>query len=293
MNMLKLNIIGCGHLGKSLAYLWHKRACFQIQQVMNRSVESATQATDFIGAGIPVSEVQSMQPADVYLITTPDNQIINACQSLVESSLLKPGDVVFHCSGALSSEVLSAVRQFGASVCSVHPVKSFADSINAAESFDGTYCGIEGDKKALDIIEPAMQAIGAKLFHVQAEFKIHYHAASVMVCNYLTSLIEVGIQTYQKAGMDTETAIEVMEPMVRGTLNNIFTLGTVNALTGPIARGDDVVLANQLAALSEWNPDYAQLYAQLGEVALQLSRLKGRASDEALERMGKILAGQK
>ena len=292
MNKLKLNIIGCGHLGQSLAYLWHHRDCFQIQQVMNSTIDSATRATKFIGAGVPLKDLGGMEAADVYLIATPDNQIINSCESLADSALLKQGDVVFHCSGALSSDVLGSLRQFGVSVCSVHPVRSFADTINTVENFEGTYCGVEGDAEALEKIEPTMRAIGANLFKVQAEFKTLYHAASVMVCNYLTALIESGIQTYQKAGIDRETAIEVMQPMVRGTLNNIFTLGTVNALTGPIARGDDVVLANQLSALTDWRPEYAQLYTRLGEVALQLSESKGSASKESLSRMREILLQQ-
>ncbi len=292
MSQLKLNIIGCGQLGKSLAYLWHRHDCFHIQQVMNRSIASAEQAIQFIGAGSAVADLSAMDPADVYLIATPDKQIINTCQLLAESSLLRTGDVVFHCSGALSSQVLSALRQFSINLCSVHPVRSFADPVQAVEGFEGTYCGVEGDQGALDIIQPAMQAIGGKLFHVEPEFKILYHAASVMVCNYLTSLIEVGIQTYQKSGMDSETAMEVMQPMVRGTLNNIFSLGTVNALTGPIARGDDLVVSNQLKALNEWKPEYARLYAQLGEVALQLARLKGSASEETLQKMTSILSAQ-
>jgi predicted short-subunit dehydrogenase-like oxidoreductase (DUF2520 family) len=286
---LKLNIIGCGHLGKALAKLWVTHQYFEIGQVLNRSLESSTRATEFIGAGVAIAQLAKMQPADVYMIATADNEIINACRALVDSGLLKAGDVVFHCSGALSSEVLKAAKQQRAVTCSVHPVKSFADPLSAAASFEGTWCGSEGEREALDVVETAMQRIGARLFQVQAENKVYYHAASVMVCNYLTALMEVGIQTYQKSGLERDTALEVMQPMVRETLNNIFSMGTAAALTGPIARADDVVVENQLLAMSMWNAEYADIYARLGSVALELSREQGKISEEAISRVREVL----
>jgi predicted short-subunit dehydrogenase-like oxidoreductase (DUF2520 family) len=290
MKILKLNIIGCGHLGKSLAKLWSTHSCFEMGEVLNRSIESSSQATDFIAAGVAISTLDAMSPADVYLIATPDNEIIHTCKSLVDSRLLKTGDVVFHCSGAMSSDVLAAAKTRGAFICSVHPVKSFADPIMAAESFEGTYCGVEGDKQALDIVETAMHKIGGNTFGIQAEFKTLYHAASVIVCNYLTALLEMGIQTYQQSGLERETAIQVMQPMVRATVDNIFRMGTIDALSGPIARGDDLVVENHLRAISEWKPEYANLYAGLGEVALQLSQQQGNASTEALATIRDCLA---
>jgi predicted short-subunit dehydrogenase-like oxidoreductase (DUF2520 family) len=289
MKKLTLNIIGCGHLGKSLAKLWSDHQCFNIGGVLNRSLDSALKAVDFIGQGTAVSALNEMPPAQVYLIATPDNEIFNACQSLLDSDLLNPGDIVFHCSGALSSEVLNMVNSHDVFTCSVHPVKSFADPYKAVENFQDTYCGVEGDPQALDIIETAMQKIGARIFHVKAEGKIYYHAASVMVCNYLTALMEAGLQSYQKSGLDTDTAMQVMQPLVRETLDNIFRMGTVYALTGPIARGDDLVVENQLLAFAKWDPNLAGLYARLGEVAVQLSKQKGNASDEALTRIRKVL----
>jgi predicted short-subunit dehydrogenase-like oxidoreductase (DUF2520 family) len=290
MKKLSLNIIGCGHLGKSLARLWADHLCFEISGVLNRSIESSVQAVNFIGSGVAISSLNEMSPAQVYLIATPDNQIIDACQTLVESALLQAGNILFHCSGALSSEILGKAREQGVFICSVHPVKSFAEPAKAVESFTGTYCGVEGDLQALEIIEVAMQKIGASLFHVQAENKVFYHAASVMVCNYLTALMEVGLQTYQKSGLDRDTAVQVMQPMVRETLDNVFRLGTVDALTGPIARGDNVVVNNQMKALTQWYPAYAGLYASLGEVALQLSQQKGTASTEDLAHIQQCLA---
>jgi len=82
----------------------------------------------------------------------------------------------------------------------------------------------------------------------------------------------------------------MMEPLVRETVDNVFKLGTVKALTGPIARGDDAVVARQLEALAAWDARIGDIYRELGAVALELSRAQGEADAEALERLQRLLA---
>ena len=284
-----LNIVGCGNTGKTLACLWSVQQTFKIGTILNRSVKSALAAVKFIGAGQAVNSLDEMRPANVFLIATPDNHIVESCDALSASGLLQPGSVVFHCSGSMPSDVLQSVKQQGAAIASVHPVKSFANPKASLKTFAGTFCGVEGDDEALNVLRPAFESIGATTFAVNPEFKTLSHAASVMVCNYLTALLEVGIQAYAKAGLERDMAMQVMQPIVQGTADNIFSLGTTEALTGPIARGDDDVVARQLDALGDWNPDYADLYRDLGRVALELSRQQGTASEASLAALVELL----
>ena len=287
--MKRLSIIGCGNMGKTLGRLWSQERVFSIGDILNRTHESASSAACFIGAGQAVAEIASMAPADIFLISTPDDHITESCNALAASGLLRTGDIVFHCSGALPSASLISAKEAGALVGSVHPIKSIVDPSVSVETFNGTFCGLEGDDQSLEVLRPAFEAIGGKIFAIDPQFKTIYHAASVIVCNYLTSLIEVGAQTYVKSGLDRETSMRVMEPIVRGTVENIFGSGTVRALTGPIARGDHSIVAKQLTALSGWNPQFACLYRDLGAVALGLSRLQGTASPDSLAVLAELL----
>ena len=115
----------------------------------------------------------------------------------------------------------------------------------------------------------ALQRIAARVFEVQASQKLIYHAASVVSCNYLVALMEVAVHSFIEAGVERETALEVMEPLVQGTLENLFQRGTVDSLTGPLSRGDHGLVSRQLAAVSDWNAAYAELYRDLGRVALE------------------------
>ena len=62
--MKRLNIIGCGNVGKTLGRLWHQRGVFEIHDILNRTAESACRAVDFIGAGRGIFTHADMRPAD-------------------------------------------------------------------------------------------------------------------------------------------------------------------------------------------------------------------------------------
>ncbi len=286
--MNTLNIIGCGHVGKTLAYLWNKNNSFSIQNILTRSIESAEKAVNFIGTGEAINHLEMMRPADVYLIATPDDHIINSCHALLGSNLLKAGDIIFHCSGSLASTTLSEILDQNIYVASIHPVKSFADPSLAINDFQGTFCGIEGDEPALEILLPTFESIGAEIFNIDAEHKTEYHAANVFVCNYITALLALGTKVYSQAGVSKDIAMKVIEPLVRETIDNNFKLGSVKALTGPIARGDYELVKRQINSLSA-SPDVADLYKSLGRVALDLSHEQGTASKESIQNLRLLL----
>lgn len=291
MAIKTLNIIGAGRVGRTLAALWQRQGVFEIRGVMNRSAASALEAVVFIGAGVAAESLTALASADVWLLAVPDSQIVLAAESLASSGLLRTGDIVFHCSGALPSSELAAVQARGALVASVHPLKSFADAASAAQTFTGTYCVAEGDAAALKVLTPAFEAIGARMAAIDPQCKTVYHAASVMVCNYLTALMEAGLQCYERSGLPRGTATAMMEPLVRETLDNVFRLGTEKALTGPIARGDHGVVARQLASLRTADPRLAAVYRALGVMALELTRAKGEADAAALCALNNVLHG--
>jgi predicted short-subunit dehydrogenase-like oxidoreductase (DUF2520 family) len=281
--MKTLNIIGAGRVGRTLASLWEEKRTFAIQDVLDHTPQGAVSAVAFIGDGRAVSRMQDMRAADAWMLTPPDGAIAACCAELAQSGLLRPGDVVFHCSGALASAVLAPAAARGALTASVHPLKSFADPRDAVRSFAG------GGRAALDLLRPAFERIGATVSEIEPRFKTIYHAASVIVCNYLTALLETGLRSYEKSGLTRDTALKMMEPLVRETVDNVFKLGTAKALTGPIARGDDEVVARQLEALAAWDAHTAEIYKTLGVVALQLARAQGEAEAEALERLRVLL----
>lgn len=266
-----LNIIGCGNVGKVLGKLWATNGIFDIRQVLNRSPESGERAVAFMEAGEAVAGFDAMRTADIYLIATPDDAIANTCAALAKTGLLTGETIVFHCSGALLAAELAPASACGASVASIHPIRSFAVPEMLVSSFAGTFCGMEGDKLALDVLGPAFAAVGAQPVEIDPEFKSVYHAAAVFASNYLVTVLDVALQAYEKAGIPGNVALRLMEPLTRGAVDNVFRLGTTDALTGPIARGDIATAVRQYRAVHAWDEGFGELYKELAKLTSDIA----------------------
>ena len=284
-----LNIIGPGRVGRTLGALLQRAGLCTVQDVLGAETAGAESAVAFIGAGRALRVLRGMRPAAIWLLTPPDAAIAPVAAALAASAVVRKDDVVFHCSGALPSALLEPLALAGAKVASVHPLKSFADPAAAVETFRGTHCAVEGDVAALNMLTPLFGRLGAQVTVIDPAGKTLYHAASVLVCNDLTALMEAGLRAYERAGIRRETAQAMMEPLVRETLDNVFALGTAGALTGPVARGDAEVVERQLRALRALDPRIGEAYRALNAIALDLAHKPGGAAADRLEQVRRVL----
>jgi predicted short-subunit dehydrogenase-like oxidoreductase (DUF2520 family) len=263
-----LNLIGAGHLGRAMGRLLAASGAVAVQDVLTRSQASAIEAVAFIGAGRPLASYGQLRCADIVMLAVPDDQIETVCAALDMS----PGTLVFHCSGARSSAVLAAAAARGALTASVHPVRSFADPARVAADFTGTFCGVEGDAGALEILKPILLAIGARSVVIDPAAKTLYHAAAVFASNYLVTVMDAALLAYQAAGIDEAVARELVAPLATETLQNVLRLGARQALSGPIARGDTATVARQQEALDGWDAGSGALYRALAAATVTLAR---------------------
>lgn len=265
--MLSANMIGAGKLGKVLGYLLQSHDQITIQAICNRTEASAAAAVSFIGAGIATTELVDLPLVDLLFITTNDAAIEAICASLCEQPL-KPGSIVMHCSGVLSSEVLSALRAKGVFVASVHPMKSFADPELSVSSYVGTYCSIEGDAKAVERLKPLFEAIGSVMIAIDGHKKALYHAAGVFASNYLVTLAHHALVCLEKSGIPRDVSQKLMLHLMQSTLTNLQHHVPSEALTGPLKRGDVSTILAHMDAL-EHLPQKS-VYAVLGESTLAI-----------------------
>ena len=287
--MKTLNIIGSGRVGRACGRLWAQARVFEIQDVLTRSRESAAEGVKFIGAGNAVGHLREMRDADVWMIATRDDAIVPSALTLAASGKITPDDIVFHVSGATPSGDLKPVRERGALVASVHPIKTFSDAEAAVQSFAGTFCSAEGDAGALAVLKPAFEKVGAKVFDIDPRLKPVYHAGGVLACNYLVALIEAALRAHGKAGIPREASLKALEPMVRETVDAIFDKGPEKALTGPISRGDAVAVGRQLAMVADWDAGIGNLYRGLGLLAVELAVRDGRLTPERAGDLKEVL----
>jgi len=286
-----LHIVGCGRVGRSLARLWADAGTFSIGQVVNRSVESAQAAVEFIGQGRAAETLGRIDAEDWLMLAVPDGRLVPVAEKTAETIDEHTGQAqagpafVFHVSGAEPAEVL---RPIGPLVASVHPVCPFSDPARAVETFPGSYALGEGDDEVLDRVLQAFAAIGAETMRFSPVDKRRYHAATIAASNFLNVLDDLALGLAESAGLAPEPALKVIVALQRAGLANIERVGPLQALTGPIERGDRA-LCERLAS----TPGVAEndLFMALARAATDLAERKhGRLPGHSFNPLRELFA---
>jgi predicted short-subunit dehydrogenase-like oxidoreductase (DUF2520 family) len=101
---------------------------------------------------------------------------------------------------------------------------------------------------------------------VTDEDRAAYHAAASMASNFLVTLQAAAERVAGTAGVKRE----LLAPLVRATVDNWASLGAIDALTGPIVRGDSETVERHRVALGERTPDLLPLYDELARATRAL-----------------------
>lgn len=282
-----LNVIGAGKLGRTLSALWVRNKTLSVQQLFGPT--PPREAAEFIGAGSAASLETKPKVANIWLLSCPDDQINAAAEWLCNARVIQPGNLVFHCSGSLSSQALAPLAHQGALIASVHPAHAFADPEKSLTTFAGTLCCAEGDEGALARLKPLFGAIGGQWQPLDADRKALYHAATVAASNYLVTTLHLAKTLATSAGLDDHRARVLLAPLATQALDNALKMASTDALTGPISRGDSATIENHWQALSEDKARQA-LYHSLARATLALAREQSFANQDKLNSIDALLS---
>jgi predicted short-subunit dehydrogenase-like oxidoreductase (DUF2520 family) len=236
-------------------------------------------ATAATAAGIEVrvlgrgEDLPTLDPTStMVLLCVPDGAIEAACEHIAAG--LEPGIAVGHSSGATPLGALAAAAARGRPTFSLHPLQTIpAPDTSLADA----PCAVAGsDPAVLARAHSLAAALGMRPFDVPEEHRAAYHAAASMASNFLIALEESAAELLGAAGV--EHPREVLAPIVLRTAANWADAGS-DALTGPIARGDEHIVSAHLEALEERMPELAPLYQALAECTRAIAR-RERTRDE-------------
>jgi predicted short-subunit dehydrogenase-like oxidoreductase (DUF2520 family) len=281
-------IIGAGKAGTALGCALAERG-LRICGVASRSLDSAHRLADRFGAAASTELPQVTPAAEVIFIATPDGAVADTAGKIAAAGGFKPGQFVYHLSGALGPDALASARECKAFAGCMHPLQTLAGTQADKEYLKNCYYALDGDEKAYDMAERLVELLGGTGFYISAEKRALYHAAASTASNYLVALLHAAASMLNGAGLSLEDSIRVLMPLVEGTLKNISGQGTVAALTGPISRGDTQTVVRHMGALRDTKE--ADLYAALARytasIALQKGTLSSKQAHEILAQINK------
>ncbi|MGH2913922.1 MAG: DUF2520 domain-containing protein [Solirubrobacteraceae bacterium] len=224
----RLSIVGAGRLGRALGSAL-------------RGTQVQVQVRGPLGRGA------SLADADVVLLCVPDAEISAA------AALVPPGPMLGHCSGATGLDVLG-----GRSGFSLHPLMTV--TADTSPELSGAAAAIAAtDPAALQFARVLAGALGMRPLLVADEDRAAYHAAASIASNFLVTLEAAAERVAASAGVARADLV----PLVRATVDNWAALGAERALTGPVARGDEVTVARQREAVRDQAPEVLDLFDAL------------------------------
>lgn len=259
--------IGAGRVAGVLAPAFAETG-YAVVAAASRSPASAERIASLVSGCRAVSVQDAADAAEVVFITTSDGAVGEVASSVA----WRAGQGVVHCSGALTCGPLAPARAAGASVGSWHPFQTFGGETTLA----GVTFGIEADGELLAFLERLASEVGGYPLRVPAEARALYHAASVLSCGYLTTLLGEARTLWTRAGLPPEQAFQAIAHIARTTVANVERFGAGTALTGPTSRGDTGTVQLHLDAVRSVAPELLPLYREICLRSVELAREAGR-----------------
>jgi predicted short-subunit dehydrogenase-like oxidoreductase (DUF2520 family) len=292
-------VVGAGRLGASLALALRGHGS-ALLGFTARTSQGRANAESWLGMpsspGLP--ELVGRQP-DLYILAVPDQAlptVAGGLAALLAASKPPHHPFVAHTSGATSVDVLAPCVEAGGTALVFHPLQTFTDAVTGAGRFLGAAIAVTTSDGRAD--SPAAQlgfglaiTLGARPFLLPDDKRGLYHTAATVACNYLVTLEHQAKRLFVTAGLPEEQALSLFLPLVETTLANIATHGTVEALTGPLSRGDTDTIATHLAALAADAPGLVPLYRVLGLASLDIVRARGEIPSQVVDTLAEMLAG--
>ncbi len=229
--MARIVIVGPGRAGMSIG-LAARTAGHEIVALAARK----PLATD-LAISIPI--VSKLPDAEFVFIAVPDDVIGDV------AAVLRPpgGAIIAHLSGRTSVDVLAPL---GPKVGSLHPLMTLPSGPVGALALAGAGAAITSRSEAVaSALTVFADSLGMRPFRLPDSAKDAYHAGATAASNYVVTALALAERLFAAAGVPLEAA----KPLVGAAVANVFELGALEALTGPIVRGDvDTVAAQRAAA---------------------------------------------
>ncbi len=272
---MTIGFIGAGRVGCTLGKYLSEHGV-DIAGFYSRTRESADMAATFTQSET-FSDIEDLvQNSEIIFITTPDGSIKYVWEEIRKFDISKK--IICHFSGSLSSDIFSGIEQTGAYGCSVHPMYAFSSKFSSYEKFNTACLSVEGCEPALKVIYGIFrEKCGHRIFKLDTDKKVQYHAAAAMASNCMIGLLEASVSLLQECGFNEEDAWTLLSPLAVGNVNAAVEKGTKASLTGPVERNDTGTVRKHREVLK--GTKYDDIYASLGKILISIAEEKNTSVD--------------
>ena len=257
-------LVGPGRAGMSLGTAL-TRSGHEALGVLARSPDRASEAARQLDARVLAWD-EALPPADLLVIAVRDDAIKDTATRLAPGG----GEIRYavHLSGLQPVAALDALASAGLEVGSFHPLQSLPNPVDGAGALAGSWVAVTAEDPELErFLEELARSFSAHPFVLADADKGLYHAAAAASSNYVVTALALAEGLFGLAGVPFAAA----RPLVEAVTDNAFRLGPLDALTGPIARGDVGTVRGQLAAVERLAPGLAGDFRSFARATARLA----------------------
>lgn len=256
---MKIVVVGRGRVGNTL--------CHALE-------EDGTHPVVAMGKAL---EKTALREADLVVIAVPDDAIESVARAI--SPWVQPAARVVHCAGSRSTRELDACAARGAKVGVMHPLVSFP-SARSHPSLAGKTFVVQGDRAAIAACRRVTKACGARVVVAPTDNPI-YHAAAAIAANGTAALAAIAADLMQRVGVSRKDAHRAIGGLIQSVGDNVARLGTPDALTGPVARGEVSTVSRHREALRKASKKGLAAYDAVLPVVVQTAVAQGLPREQA------------
>lgn len=278
---LVIGVVGSGALGNALAQRL-QRKFFKINAIVSRNTRSARRLARKINCPHSGGDLSILRNCNFIIITVPSPEISRVAKKILDGSFYGKNAILVHTSGAWDSKILTAVQRSGHqafSVAAMHPMQTFPAVIkwndrSLENYFNNVFFGVDGSGQAVAVTRRVARTIGAGSFMIPGKMKGLYHAGGVFASNFMVALMFMAQKIYKHAGLSDRQSRDLLYPIMRQTLNNIFQFGSAASLTGPAARNERTIIKKHLKDLKIFGSDFENVYKDLTRICFMIAKNK-------------------
>lgn len=264
MTGARVAIVGPGRVGSVLATAL-SRARYRVVAVAGGSEAARARVAGRVGGARPVADpVAAARPADLILVTTPDDAIEGTVRALAAADAVGEGDRVVHCSGALGLGPLRPAVLAGAGVAAAHPAQTITADADP-DVLVGVAWGVTAPPADRGWAHALVADLGGDAIGIPDDRRVLYHAGLTVGSNGVAAAVAVARRLLLAARV--EDPARFLAALVDTSTANVLERGA-DALTGPVVRGDVGTLASHIDHLATDAPALAAAYRALGAVVL-------------------------
>jgi predicted short-subunit dehydrogenase-like oxidoreductase (DUF2520 family) len=278
-------LVGAGRAGRALA------AAFRAAGLPHALVDRTT-IVEQHGPPIFTSRAEAVRSAPAVLVAVRDEQLDVALDELLTHDDVRPATVVLQVSGSAEPAARERITAAGVFYGTFHPLLPLIDPSLASFRLQGSVIGVEGDADAHVVATKLAMRLGATTIEIPRAERAAYHAAAVIASNFPVTLAALAEGLLSRIGVDSVSAHRAVRALMAASVENLAAAPrALDALTGPIARGDVTTVRAHTTALHGSRP-YHDVYEVVSRATLTLMRDRGddvdmvRAMEAALDADG-------